>query len=250
MPDPLRYLDQLPPEARRPGRAADGEIELLADPAEVEAVVRERREGALPAPAPDPDGVGVVFRDEYVTVVRDPVRFPGGERGTYLRIFEASGLDGPVGVALLPVRDGRVYLRRAFRHATRQWELECPRGFRPAGASAEEAARHEAEEELGIAVEAVEELGAVYANTGLLAGGARAFVVRLADAPSERTHEPHEALGEVVALTPAQLMEAIALGEVRDGFTLSAVAMAIARGHLSPQAAFAARGGPREEGKR
>jgi ADP-ribose pyrophosphatase len=146
------------------------------------------------------------------------------------------GLGGPVGVALLPVRDGRVYLRRAFRHATRQWELECPRGFRSAGDSVEGTARHEAEEELGIAVEGVEELGAVYANTGLLAGGARAFLVHLADTPSERTHESHEALGEVVALTPTELMGAIARGEVRDGFTLSAVALAIARGHLAPDA--------------
>ena len=60
--------------------------------------------------------------------MRDPVRFPSGKLGTYLRILEPSALDGAAGVVLLPVRDNVIFLREVFRHATRRWELELPRG--------------------------------------------------------------------------------------------------------------------------
>ena len=60
--------------------------------------------------------IGIVLEDEYIIVVRDPVKFPSGTTGTYLRIFERSGLDGP---------DGIIYLRMVFvmLHVTGNWNV-------------------------------------------------------------------------------------------------------------------------------
>jgi ADP-ribose pyrophosphatase len=208
------YLHALPEPARRPGAASAGEIELV-----------DAAPGDLPT--------GILYEDRYVLVVRDAVRFPSGDRGTYLRIFERAGLTGATGVVLLPLREGTVYLRRVFRHATRAWELECPRGVRGAGQTVEEAVGSELAEELGYGVDRAHPLGEVAPNTGLLAGTASVFLVDLgAPLAAGATPERTEAFGAVERVSPARLFELVAAGAIRDGFTLSAVTLAVARGLL------------------
>ena len=63
-----------------------------------------------------------------------------------------------------------MYLREIFRHATRRWELECPRGFRKSGMTAAETETQEIAEELGLEIEGMHYLGEINGNTGLLAG--------------------------------------------------------------------------------
>jgi ADP-ribose pyrophosphatase len=206
------YLDALPEAARASGRADAGEVEL-----------RRAEPG-------DPQ-TGVVFADEWVTLVRDPVVFPDGSRGTYLRIFERAALDGPLGVVVLAERDGAVLLRRVYRHALRAWSLEFPRGMREPGESVEVALHREAEEETGHPVVHAELLGRVSPNSGLLAGEARVYRVVLGPR-SRRAPAAREALGEVQWLDATGLRRAVAHGDIVDGFTLAALAQYWARAAL------------------
>lgn len=77
--------------------------------------------------------VGIVYRDQYALILRDAVRFPGGFLGTYIRFVGEE--DDPPGVIVLPVYQGQVLLIRHFRHATRSWHTEIPRGFGKKGLS-------------------------------------------------------------------------------------------------------------------
>ena len=52
------------------------------------------------------------------------------------------------GVVILPVKDGKILLMHNFRHATRSWQWEIPRGFGEPGVSAEDQARAEVSEEI------------------------------------------------------------------------------------------------------
>lgn len=71
--------------------------------------------------------VGIAFRDQYVLLLRDAVRFADGSLGTYIRMVAPE--NSFQGVAILPVWQRQVLLIRHFRHATRAWHLEVPRGF-------------------------------------------------------------------------------------------------------------------------
>lgn len=227
------YLARLPQAARRTGSVANNEIELVTDPSDIETIRAARRQrvqrGDLPSTS---DDLGIVFEDDYFVIVRDPVRFPSGELSTYVRIFEKSALDGPSGAILVAVRRRRVLLRRMFRHATRAWELECPRGFRERDQTIEQTVAIETRQELGLSIERIEPLGTVSPNTGLFAGFASAFFIEVGDEDPRPRPEPHEAMGAIEELPTSAVFERIANGEIRDGLTLASLMLAHTRGLL------------------
>src|SRR6185312_2069263 len=91
--------------------------------------------------------VGIAYEDQYLFILRDAVRFPDGSTNTYIRVVDPEG--GAHGVIVLAMHQGNVLLLNHFRHATRRWHLEIPRGFGEPGLSGEENARRELEEEIG-----------------------------------------------------------------------------------------------------
>ncbi len=74
--------------------------------------------------------VGVVREDQYWIWLRDAVYFPKGVPVTYDRLIWKSELkSNSPGVAVLPILpSGHVVLNLNYRHATKSWELELPRG--------------------------------------------------------------------------------------------------------------------------
>ena len=233
MPD-LSYLLRLAGRAQYRGDHRAGEIEIVGEPEAIASILDERRRmlNSLGLALVE-DKLGIVIDDEYVVVVRDPVRFPSGKLGTYLRIIERPALDGSAGVVVLPLRDNVVFLREVFRHATRRWELELPRGFRKPGVTLAEDVEREISEEVGLAVEQTIPLGTIAPNTGLFAGTAESFFVRLAAGEPKPHPEREEAFGALVTLTLPELFEKIRAGTIRDGYTLSAVLLAQTHGLLS-----------------
>jgi ADP-ribose pyrophosphatase len=220
----------------QPGRVGDhkkGEIEIVTDPDTVAAVVKGRRNLQRSDLSNGVGSVGLVFEDEYIIVIRDPVIFPDGSAGTYLRIIERPALDGPAGVVILPVYDNLIYLHKVFRHATRGWELECPRGARPHGFTAADNVKQEIAEELGVGIKNMIELGLINPHTGFVVGPAQAYWVELDTGNITPRPKQKEAFGEVVPLTLEQLAEEIRKGEVRDGFTLAVLQLAQAHKLIS-----------------
>jgi ADP-ribose pyrophosphatase len=167
--------------------------------------------------------VGVVFQDQYMRVLRDAVRFLGGDLGTYIRTVPAQA--GVPGVIVLPVYKSSIVLVRHFRHATRAWHLEIPRGFGSVGSTPEDDARREILEEVSGICKRLEPLGPVHLDTGLGAGVDMLFYAEL---ESLGAHDRHEGIGEVLTVSVAEFRKLIATGEVTDGFTLAAYARATA----------------------
>ena len=214
----LEYLKRLPQALAYRGDSRAGEIEVI--PA-------DSKPGDHGAQA-----TGVLFEDKYLLVVRDPVRFPSGRQGTYIRIVEKPALHGPAGVVALCQRDGQLYFLRNFRHATRTWEVECVRGFCEPGVAPEEMVRREIHEELGAQTQAVVWLGDTHSNSGLLAGTAKLYLATLAAPPATRSAEDAEAIAATLAVPVAEVDRFLIETPVRDGFSLSAIALARARGLL------------------
>ncbi|MCA2200823.1 NUDIX hydrolase [Streptomyces griseoincarnatus] len=179
-----------------------------------------------PEDADAPREVGVVYSDPYIRLLRDPVRFPDGRTGTYVRLL---GYTLAPAAAVLPLLDDRVVLLENYRHATRSWHWEIPRGFGTEGLTAEENALKELQEEIGAQTLSITPVGAVHPDSGLQAQSVRLFVARLAGVGDT---EKGAGIRRVVLLTPQELDSKILDGSVTDGFTLAAMTQARLRNLL------------------
>jgi ADP-ribose pyrophosphatase len=205
---------------------------ILLDPADQAAVADEAAAALRAAGKPEEYGdIGVVYEDPYIILVRDAVRYRNGRRGAYIRIL---GTDAGTNAAVLPVLpDGRVLLVRHFRHASRRWQWEIPRGFAERGAGGAATAMQELWEEIGVRVAEVRLLGSVSTD-------AEADEVYLAEITPEQVAEPvlpsgavEEGIDEMRLVTQERLRRMIAGGEITDGYVLAAYAFAAARGLLA-----------------
>lgn len=181
----------------------------------------------LPSSPAEGGPYGVCYRDPYITVLRDPVAFRGGATGGYVRIVPSSG---SAGAAILPVCGDKVVLVRHFRHSTRRWHWEIPRGFGEPGESTERTARRELREEIGAEALELKPLGDMHADTGLTGGRAGLFWARVG--PPAKTADD-EGIDAVVLFTVRELDELLASGELTDSFTMAAILGARIRG-LAP----------------
>ena len=174
--------------------------------------------------------IGVVYEDPYVVVVRDAVRFRGGRRGAYVRFTNAQPGTNAAVLAQLP--DGRLLLVRHFRHGTRGWHWEIPRGFAQEGGDGAATARRELLEETGVPAGAVHLLGRVCAGAefddiylaALPAAAARELTVTAAAAG--------EGVDELRLVPAAAVGRMIAAGAVTDPYLLAAYAFATTKGLL------------------
>ncbi|WP_433700774.1 NUDIX hydrolase [Nocardiopsis sp. CA-288880] len=203
--------------ASRPEEFANpsGGIEILTDPEDV-AKAREHAGGC----------VGVVYADEYVTVVRDAVRFPDGRLGAYVRVL---GSDREPGVVVLPLLGDSVVLVEHFRHATRAWHVEAPRGFGEDGEPGEAGVRRELREELGTEASELFDLGSLHPDSGLFGGHARLWAARVA---SLGPLDVGEGLRRSLAVSPGEAEEMVRDGRITDAFTIAVLTRARMHGLL------------------
>ncbi|MEY9958804.1 NUDIX hydrolase [Streptacidiphilus sp. MAP5-52] len=168
---------------------------------------------------------GVVYSDPYITLVRDPVRFPTGRLGLYLRVVQP----GPPGVAMLPLTEsGEVILIEHYRHATRCWSLEIPRGFGDARTTEDlttatiNSALRELHEELGATARELLPLGTLHPDTGLLASPVHLFAARIAT-PTGPGPDAAEGIRRIVTVTATQAEDLVRTQAITCGYTISAL---------------------------
>jgi ADP-ribose diphosphatase len=181
---------------------------------------RRRRHDRLPA---DDTRVGVLAEDPYLMLMRDAVRFADGSYGLYNRLIV------PGGAALLPVIDGAIVLLHRFRHGTRTWHLEAPRGSFVGVGTHEDEARRELREEIGSDATALIDLGELHSTTGCLDEAHQLYLARVGAVGQP---DRHEAITALRTLTIDEVERLIADGEITDGPTLALFLRARLRGHL------------------
>lgn len=185
------------------------------------------------------------------------------ENAPYSRVFHAAVLnaDGtclfdqpavaePSGaVALAVAPDGRVGLLRQWRPLPARtppadafdfavapalpprgiWSIEVPRGFPKTGELPADAARREAQEELGVRVSQALHLGFCNFNTSLLLTDIPLFAVLAhPDQPATDKRDEAERIEQVMWLPVDEVLATIARGEIRCGLTLAALAHLVA----------------------
>jgi ADP-ribose pyrophosphatase len=212
------YFSVLKQINRENGDYKQGEIEVVLDPAEIAKIqkVQEERllkKGFTTDQAAEFSRIGIVNEDQYWIWLRDAVLFPKGIPGTYDRLIWKSELSkGHPGVAVLPVLpSGKIVLNLNYRHATRSWELELPRGIINSEETLEDAAFRELKEETGLVASKVDFLGNITPDSGVLSSIMPVFMGRISSR-EESNHEYSEAIADVIAFTKEELKEGLIQG--------------------------------------
>jgi ADP-ribose pyrophosphatase len=217
----LSLVKARPELFRNPPGAA---FEILLQESAIRQAEKRAAEGLQKAGAPaEWAQVGVVFRDQYVLLLRDAVRFPDGSLGTYIRTVPPE--HSFPGVVILPVWRNQVLLIRHFRHATRAWHLEIPRGF-GTDPDARQSARHELEEEIGAGEIKLVDLGETYPDAGM---DSSSVVFFYASIDSYGKPELHEGITDILPTPVSEFERMIRDGELKDGYLLTAYGLAKAR---------------------
>jgi ADP-ribose pyrophosphatase len=208
--------------------------EILTDPASVAEAESKERIRLQARRLPESwSRTGVVYEDPYLIVLRDAVRRPDGSLGTYVRTLPASGA---AGAAVLPLLDGKIVLLRHFRHATRNWHLEIPRGYGEEGVSAVDQARQELWEEIEAVADNLIHLGPFHSNTGTASDQVELF---LAEIPALGSPQADEGIDAIEIRTPHEVARLISENNaddihatITDSFTIGAFTRAWLRGLL------------------
>lgn len=221
------YLSRLPERAQRRADAAKGEVEIITAKKELDQISTECAED-LSGSALGKGGkrIGILLEDEVRFVVRDALRFPSGETKCEMRVVGKTEYDGPNGVAVLCLLNGKFLLRKIFRHATRAWELETVRGRRETGTTAAQAARAEVKQELGYTIKRLQRIGELCPDTAIMSSTLELFFAQLRDGPRDDEPEGSEAFGRIHRLTARELARKIRDGEIRDSYTIGAFMLA------------------------
>lgn len=207
----------------------DAPIEIMLDESSqdeaAELAAQAQRDHGLPEEYGE---VGVVYEDPYMKLVKDAVRFASGKLGTYIRAAVANNGEP---VVVLPVTpDGRIVVARQFRHASREWHWEAPRGYGEPDTDGAANAARELREELGVDAREVMLLGWMDESTDRKVGVYLARISALSEHLGE--HAADEGISAARAVTAPELEGMIASGEICDAYTLSAYALARASGAL------------------
>ena len=209
------YIKQL---AQSNGNYQEGEIEIVMDPVEILKIqeIQENRllqKGFSKEEAVMFSQIGVVCEDQYLIWLRDAVYFPQKIPGTYDRIIWKNELkENLSGVAILPVLpSGHIALIVTYRHATRSWELELPRGGIDLQETAEEAALRELQEETGLMTSSLHLLGQMAPDNGVLSSVMSIFLAKISS-QGEPKIEYGEAIAGVISFTKDELKKGLMQG--------------------------------------
>lgn len=205
-----------------------GGIRIIADPDEI-LMAEQAGKAYLINQGLDPEWgrLGLISENEIFRVLRDPVRFPDNKLGIYIRILMQERVIP--GAVIFAVYKSKVVLLEQFRHATRSYHLEIPRGFGEIGISPKENAYKEIREEIQGEITRLEPLGPMHVNTGISNEFAELFFAELS---SLGQGQLSEAIRRICLVSIAELEAQIRSGEVTDAFSLGAFTRARLRGFI------------------
>jgi len=197
---------------------SDGAYRILTDEAMIEAAKAEAADfRARHGMACDDLRVGVLADDPYVTALREAVTFPDGRLGLYNRLIV------PSGIIVLPLFKTQIVVMYRYRHGTRSWAYEFPRGIIEPGESDATAVRRELLEEIGAQADEIVSLGTIYSSSGITSEASAVFLARL-----NALGEPdrHEAVARIECLSADEFRRRVAAGAITDAPSLAAYALA------------------------
>lgn len=209
------YVKQL---SKSNGNYQDGEIEIILDPSKIQQIAEKQKGRLLKKGFSEEDAtkfsrIGIIAEDHYWIWIRDAVLFPKGVSGTYNRVIWKNTLSSsPHGVAILPILpSGKIGLILTYRHATRSWEFELPRGGINLHEPITKAAMRELKEETGLVAKSLESLGEIALDTGMASTVNPIFIAKVSSKEDSAIEET-EAIAGVYSFTKDEIKKGLSQG--------------------------------------
>ncbi|MEA5038391.1 MAG: NUDIX hydrolase [Clostridiaceae bacterium] len=165
-----------------------------------------------------------VFHGKLIAIVHDTVELENGRR-TLREVVQHPGA-----VAILALDGDRIVLVRQYRYAIGRELLEIPAGKLEKDEQPLAAAVRELSEETGGFCTSLTPLGEYFGSPGVLGERISLFFGRLSSTGDQ--HPDEDEFLSVVRLTPEELRQRVAGGEITDGKTLAALTLAREKGFL------------------
>lgn len=173
--------------------------------------------------------IGIVYEDPYIIILRDLLEYPDGHLHSYFRILKSADLRRGQSIVVLPVINSKILLMRQFRHPTRQWHWEIPRGFGEPDISPEDNAKKELLEEIGGEISELINLGIYHSDTGLMGDNVQLFLAHLNSVGDVCIDE---GIVSYKLIDIREIEKMIRDSEITDGYTIAAYTRAKLRGML------------------
>lgn len=161
--------------------------------------------------------LGVVFENSYFSLVVDLIKNSSGLYYTYTRIINKNKYNG---VVIIPILNNKIVFLKQFRHGTREYEIELPRGFSEKSKTIQENAENEIYEELGVETKKTEYLGSLISDTGLSGGLVHIFICEI---ESIQKLSANEGIKETLQISLLEAEGLIKENIIRDSFTITAL---------------------------
>jgi ADP-ribose diphosphatase len=166
----------------------------------------------------------VAYSGRIFQAVIERIELPARERPIEVEIVRHAA---SVGIAAMP-SDDALMLVRQYRHATSGWLWELPAGSVDDGEHAEDAARRECHEELGLVAGALENLGTLVPLPGYCTEEMTFFKMTGLRAPTSDDPEAHQDEDEDIearTFSLAEIRQMVERGEVRDMKTVAVLGL-------------------------
>ncbi len=164
----------------------------------------------------------IQFKNPWWQYCHDQIELPSGKPGEYHYVLT------PGSAMVVPVDEhGKLLLVRQYRYLGDRDSMEFPSGGVKEGASYDETARNELIEETGFSPGSLKVIGSFNPCNGLVHEICRVYIARNLHYVGSRPDETESF--EMVSLTFEELEKLIWDGQIWDGMTLAAWAIAKAR---------------------
>jgi ADP-ribose pyrophosphatase len=160
-----------------------------------------------------------MYQGRVFNVRRDRVRLPNGEESN-LDIVEHNDA-----VTLIPVdQEKRIWFVRQYRHAAGEDVLELPAGVVEDDEPAEESARREIREEIGMAAGKIQKIGEFYLAPGYSAEFMHVYLA--SDLSPDALDADDDEFLTVEQYSLEEVYSMVSSGQIRDAKTLAALFLA------------------------
>ncbi|EKD78310.1 MAG: ADP-ribose pyrophosphatase [uncultured bacterium] len=161
----------------------------------------------------------IIHRNSFWTYKHDVFQYPDGRTGDYYY-----GEDRGMAIVVPILPDGRLVLGKQHRYLVDQMSIEFPGGGIRSEETPDQAARRELFEEVGYTATYLEQIGKFQQYIGVFKAPAYVYVAKVTT-PDKQILDDTEDI-TVITATPQEFSQMIQRGEVIDGGTLAAWAMA------------------------